>query len=109
MDTDWGRLLNAAERKVNPKEFERWFRPLRPLEVSSSTVTVAVPNEFFLDYFSDKYLDFLRSELSTLFGSTPQVSLVLSSQPLFPVPLPSRPDPEPASAPPRPPTATSGS
>jgi chromosomal replication initiator protein len=97
MDTDWIRFLHDAERKINPREFERWFRPLRPLTVTSSSVTLAVPNEFFLDYFTDKYLDFLRAELRDLFGAAPEISLVLSSEPLFPASAaPPVPEPPPA-------------
>jgi chromosomal replication initiator protein len=98
MDLHWGRFLTNAEQKIHPREFERWFRPLRPLGLSPSAVTIAVPNEFFLDYFSEKYLDFLRAEIADVLGTTPEVSLVLSSDPLFPaspapIPAPAREEP----------------
>jgi chromosomal replication initiator protein len=85
MDSEWSRFLSAAERKINPREFDRWFRPLRPLKRTGSVLTLAVPNEFFLDYFSDKYLDFLRAELHDVLGFLPEIELVLASDPLFPL------------------------
>jgi chromosomal replication initiator protein len=94
MDLHWARFLTNAEEKIHPREFERWFRPLRPLDFSPSRVTIAVPNEFFLDYFTEKYLPFLRTEIAEVLGATPEVSLVLASEPLFPA----SPAPSPAPA-----------
>jgi len=98
MDSEWSRFLSAAERKINPREFDRWFRPLRPLKRTGSVLTLAVPNEFFLDYFSDKYLDFLRAELHDVLGFLPEIELVLASDPLFPLSPPPEETP-PAAAP----------
>ena len=45
-----------------------WFRPIKPVSLVESTLTVEVPSEFFREYVEDAYLDMLKAALKKELG-----------------------------------------
>ena len=43
----WNRCLQIIEQIVEPQQFTVWFKPIRPVSLVDSTLTVEVPTEFF--------------------------------------------------------------
>ena len=56
----WNNCLRFIEQNIDPKQFNVWFRPIKPVSLVESTLTVDVPSEFFREYVEDAYLDILK-------------------------------------------------
>ena len=64
----WNNCLNFIQQNIDPKQFNVWFRPIKPMSLVDSTLTVAVPSEFFREYLEDAYLDILKASLKKELG-----------------------------------------
>ena len=64
----WNNCLNFIQQNIDPKQFNLWFRPIRPVSLVDSTLTVEVPSEFFREYVEDAYLEILKASLKKELG-----------------------------------------
>lgn len=74
----WNNCLNFIQQNIDPKQFEIWFRPIRPVSVVESTLTVQVPSEFFREYLEDAYLDILKAALKKELGVSAKLVYVVT-------------------------------
>ena len=65
----WNNCLRFIQQNIDPKQFNVWFRPIRPVSLIESTLTVEVPSEFFREYVEDVYLDMLKAALKKELGT----------------------------------------
>ena len=68
MDT-WARILSRIENKLDPQTFETWFRPTALLREQGDALDVAVPNEVFRDWLTQKYAPLIRESLEDFPGA----------------------------------------
>ncbi len=64
----WTNCLNFIQQNIDPKQFNLWFRPIKPVSLVESTLTVEVPSEFFREYLEDAYLELLKAALKKELG-----------------------------------------
>ena len=64
----WNNCLNFIQQNIDPKQFQIWFRPIKPVSLVEATLTLAVPSEFFREYIEDAYLDILKASLKKELG-----------------------------------------
>jgi chromosomal replication initiator protein len=64
----WNNCLNFIQQNIDPKQFSVWFRPIKPVSLTESTLTLEVPSEFFREYLEDAYLDILKASLKKELG-----------------------------------------
>ncbi len=64
----WNNCLNFIQQNIDPKQFNLWFRPIRPVSLVESTLTIEVPSEFFREYLEGAYLDILKAALKKELG-----------------------------------------
>ena len=64
----WNNCLNFIQQNIDPKQFSVWFRPIKPVSLVESTLTLEVPSEFFREYLEDAYLDILKASLKKELG-----------------------------------------
>jgi chromosomal replication initiator protein len=64
----WNNCLRFISENIDPKQFNVWFRPIKPVSLVESTLTVEVPSEFFREYVEDAYLDMLKAALKKELG-----------------------------------------
>ena len=64
----WQNCLNFIRQNIDPQQFDVWFRPIRPVTLVESTLTVEVPSEFFREYLEGAYLDILKASLKKEMG-----------------------------------------
>ena len=60
--------MNFIQQNIDPKQFQIWFRPIKPVSLIEATLTLAVPSEFFREYIEDAYLDILKASLKKELG-----------------------------------------
>ena len=64
----WNNCLNFIRQNIDPKQFNLWFGPIKPVSLTESTLTVEVPSEFFREYLEGAYLDILKAALKKELG-----------------------------------------
>ena len=64
----WNNCLNFIQQNIDSKQFNLWFRPIKPVSLIESTLTVEVPSEFFREYLEGAYLDILKASLKKELG-----------------------------------------
>lgn len=77
----WNECLRIIEQLVeSPQIFDTWFKPIQPLSIVDSTLTIEVPSEFFREWLEECYLDIIKKTLKRVIGS--DARLVYSVHPV---------------------------
>ena len=74
----WNNCLNFIRQNIDPKQFGLWFKPIKPVELVESTLTVEVPSEFFREYLEGAYLDLLKAALKKELGVSAKLVYVVT-------------------------------
>ena len=69
----WNNCLQIIANNIDPQKFNTWFKPIRPVSLVDSTLTVEVPTDFFRDYIEGAYLDLLKMTLKRAVGAGAQL------------------------------------
>ncbi len=64
----WQACLDEVEANATSREFQTWFKPIKPKAISENTLTIIVPNEFFYEYIEQHYADVLKDILQRSIG-----------------------------------------
>ena len=64
----WNNCLHFIGQNIDPKQFDVWFKSIKPVSLVDSTLTVEVPSEFFREYLEEAYLDILKAALKKELG-----------------------------------------
>ena len=85
----WTHFLRIVEQIVEPQKFTTWFKPVRPVSMVDSTLTVEVPSDFFREYLEATYLDVIKKTLKRVIGADAKLVYLVravSGQPAMAVP-----------------------
>ena len=74
----WTNCLNFIQQNIDPKQFNLWFKPIKPVSLIESTLTVEVPSEFFREYLEGAYLDLLKAALKKELGTAAKLIYVVT-------------------------------
>ncbi len=65
----WNNCLQIIANNIDQQKFDTWFKPIRPVSLEESTLTVEVPSDFFREYLEGAYLHLLKSTLKRAIGT----------------------------------------
>ena len=65
----WNECLRIIEQIIEHQKFETWFKPIRPVSIVESTLTVEVPTDFFREYLEGAFLDIIKKTLKRVIGA----------------------------------------
>ena len=71
----WSNCLNFIQQNIDPKQFNLWFRPIKPVSLVESTLTV---EEFFREYLEGAYLEILKAALKKELGVSAKLVYVVT-------------------------------
>ena len=74
----WNNCLNFIGQNIDPRQFNLWFKPIKPVSLVESTLTVEVPSEFFREYVEGAYLDILKASLKKELGTGAKLVYVVT-------------------------------
>lgn len=66
----WQTFLNTVEPTLSRHVVETWLRPIRCLQINDGTVILEVRDQFFRDWLTDHYADFIVEGLARTVGQT---------------------------------------
>ncbi len=87
----WQSALTAMELKFSKPIFNMWIKPLRPVSLNGTELTLAVPNNFARDWVENRLKDQIVQVLAEIFGAGIDLQFTVA---------PDAAEPAPAGAPP---------
>ena len=64
----WDGCLRTIAKRLNKGAFENWFRPVQPLKLHNSVLTIQVPSHYFYEFLEEHYVDHLREAIDIELG-----------------------------------------
>ncbi|UCS93466.1 chromosomal replication initiator protein DnaA [Echinicola marina] len=64
----WDECLRVIEDHVNDQSFSTWFKPINPVRLDSSILTIQVPSQFFYEWLEDNYVQVLKLAIKNVLG-----------------------------------------
>ena len=74
----WNNCMKFIRQNIDLKQFELWFKPIKPVSLVESTLTVEVPSEFFREYVEGAYLEILKASLKKELGVAAKLVYVVT-------------------------------
>lgn len=72
----WENCLRFIEQNIEPKQFDIWFKPIRPVSLVNSELTIEVPSGFFMEWLENYYLNIIKAALKKEIGTSAQLKYV---------------------------------
>ena len=69
----WNNCLQIIENNIDPQQFNTWFKPIRPVSLAGTRLTVEVPSDFFREYIEGAYKELLRLTIRRAIGADAQL------------------------------------
>ena len=73
----WNACLRIFADIIDARQFDTWFKRIRPVSLVGSTLTVEVPSDFFREYLEDAYLDIIRKTLKRVIGADAKLNYIV--------------------------------
>jgi len=51
----WSKVLDSLQKELAPQVYERWLKPIKPVEFKDGQLFLSVPDEFFKNWIIDHY------------------------------------------------------
>nr|HAD51688.1 chromosomal replication initiator protein DnaA [Algoriphagus sp.] len=64
----WNECLRVIEQHVNEQSFSTWFKPINPVKLEGTSLTIQVPSQFFYEWLEDNYIQELKLAIKTVLG-----------------------------------------
>jgi len=64
----WNECLRVIEQHVNEQSFSTWFKPINPVKLEGTNLTIQVPSQFFYEWLEDNYVQILKLAIKTTLG-----------------------------------------
>jgi len=65
----WSECLRVIEQHVNEQSYSTWFKPILPVKLEDSTLTIQVPSQFFYEWLEDNYVEELKLAIKNTLGA----------------------------------------
>lgn len=70
----WKNCLNHIQKKISPSDFEKWFKPILPVSLEHTRLTIQVPTLFFIEILDNNFSLPLTEALVQELGSSARMS-----------------------------------
>jgi chromosomal replication initiator protein len=84
----WRDTSKILQDMFNPELFNRWFAPIKPLEINQDALVLGVANEFFQIWLQDNFLPVIREAVNKVSPKPLQVRVAVSQGSKVPPELP---------------------
>ena len=73
----WGQVLAKLEKRINRPSFNTWLRPTSFLSMDQKDIHIGVPDEVFVYWLGEHYVDVISETLTEILGFQPDISFVV--------------------------------
>lgn len=67
-NTAWDQCLSIIKESISPQSFTTWFKPINPIKLEQSSLTVEVPSLFFYEWVDSHYTGLINQALLQVLG-----------------------------------------
>jgi chromosomal replication initiator protein len=64
----WSECLRVIKEHVSEQSFSTWFKPINPVKLEGTSLTIQVPSQFFYEWLEDNYIQELKLAIKTILG-----------------------------------------
>lgn len=64
----WDQCLSIIKESISPQSFTTWFKPINPIKLDQSSLTVEVPSQFFYEWVDSHYSALINQALLQILG-----------------------------------------
>ena len=64
----WDNCLHSIKKFVDTQAYKTWFAPIKPIQLTDSSLTIQVPNNFFYEWIEEHYVSLLRTSIKHELG-----------------------------------------
>jgi chromosomal replication initiator protein len=76
-NTLWNDVLTRLEKRINRPSFNTWIRPTCLVAVTQPNVQVGVPEDVFVYWLGEYYVNVIADTLAEILGFQPEISFVV--------------------------------
>jgi chromosomal replication initiator protein len=77
-DQLWRDSSKILQGMLNPELFNRWFAPIKPVEITENVLVLGVANEFYQIWLQDNFLPLIREAVNQVSRQPLQVKLTVN-------------------------------
>lgn len=77
----WKNCLSLIKENVTLMTYNTWFLPIKPMELSDSTLKVQLPSHFFWEWIDEHYSTLIHKTLNDVLGPGSKLAYVISEEP----------------------------
>lgn len=76
----WGDFLREIKNNVTQMTYNTWFLPIKPIEMSNSTIKVQLPSQFFWEWIDEHYKSLISKTIQNVLGEQVTLTYVISEE-----------------------------
>ncbi|NLT50933.1 MAG: chromosomal replication initiator protein DnaA [Ignavibacteria bacterium] len=76
----WRECLEIIKDNLPAITYNTWFLPIKPLEISESTLKIQVPNNFFVEWIEEHYNTLINKTIKQVLGSNGQLAYIIAEE-----------------------------
>ncbi len=65
----WNSCLEIVREEISPQSYETWFKPIKPVKLEQTVLTIEVPSQFFYEWLEEHYLGLLKKAVHHTLGN----------------------------------------
>jgi len=73
----WEKVLKEIGNRINQPSFETWLKPTRLISFDDGLLKVGVPNEYFVNWLREHYLESIKEVLGALVDKIPEIHFMV--------------------------------
>ena len=70
----WDECLSIIKESINPNSFTTWFKPINPVDLNGTDLTVEVPSQFFCEWLDSHYDSLINQTIVKVLGEQAHLS-----------------------------------
>ncbi len=64
----WKKCMEVFKDNTTEQSYKTWFKPIIPVSLEGSVLTIQVPSQFFFEWLEEHYIDLLRKTIKKVLG-----------------------------------------
>ncbi|HKB86431.1 MAG TPA: chromosomal replication initiator protein DnaA [Ignavibacteriaceae bacterium] len=76
----WKECLKSIKDNVTLMTYNTWFLPIKPLELSASTLKVQIPSQFFWEWIDEHYNTLINRTIVDIIGPEARLSYLITEE-----------------------------
>lgn len=64
----WSAFLDIIRENLTIEQYSTWFKPIMPLSLVDSTLTISVPTDYYRQYIEEAFIDLVSKTLKRVIG-----------------------------------------